>query len=151
MRPRAALALLVLAGAGAALALPGFRLTAIQQFHYDQGNPLWEYDRKVMSCAYCHVKESGGAPWNAFGQALQQQFRADAAAGRKNKFPAVLYDRLKLMQDADGDGYADALEVYARTLPGNPASTPTEPVAELGKAFAAAGGVAQYAPKVKKP
>ena len=99
MRSRAALALLALAGAGAALALPGFRLTAIQQFHYDQGNPLWEYDRKVMSCAYCHVKESGGAPWNAFGQTLQQQFRADAAAGRKNKFPAVLYDRLKLMQD----------------------------------------------------
>lgn len=127
-------------------AMPKFRLQAAQQFHYDQGNPLWEYDRRVMACSYCHVKESGGAPWNSLGQALQAQFRADAAVAGKNKFPQVLYDLLKAGKDSDGDGYADALEVFARTLPGDAASRPEKTVPELEKEFELAGGVAQYAP-----
>ncbi|WP_240738496.1 hypothetical protein [Deinococcus fonticola] len=129
-----------------AFAMPKFRVQAIGQFHYDQGNPLWEYDRRVMACSYCHVKESGGAPWNSFGQALQAQFQVDAAGGQKNRFPQVLYALLKAQQDSDGDGYADALEVFARTLPGDAKSQPQKPVAELEKAFEAAGGVEQYAP-----
>lgn len=150
-RKRQATSLLFLLLAPAALAMPRFRLIAIQQFHYDQGNPLWEYDRRVMGCTYCHVKNSGGAPWNSFGQALQAQFQADAAQVQngkapQNTFPQVLYDRLKAMQDADGDGYADALEVFAHTLPGDPDSKPQKSVAELEKVFEAAGGVAQYAP-----
>ena len=92
-----------------ALAMPKFRLQAIQQFHYDKENPLWEYDRRVMACSYCHVKESGGAPWNSFGQALQAQFQADGMKGQKNKFPQVLHDLLKAGKDSDGDGYTDAL------------------------------------------
>lgn len=134
-----------------ALAMPKFRLAAIQQFHFDQGNPLWEYDRRVMACSYCHVKDSGGAPWNSFGQALQAQFQTDAVTGQKNKFPEVLFNLLKAMQDSDEDGYADALEVFAHTLPGDASSKPEKPVAELEKEFEAAGGVGQYAPvKVKK-
>lgn len=134
-----------------ALALPKFRLAAIGQFHYDQGNPLWEFDRRVMACSYCHVKESGGAPWNSFGQALQAQFRTDAAQGQKNKFPQVLYDLLRAQQDSDGDGYADVLEVFARTLPGEASSKPEKAVAELETEFETAGGVQQFAPsKAKK-
>lgn len=142
---------LLLLLAPTALALPKFRLTAIGQFHYDQGNPLWEFDRRVMACSYCHVRDSGGAPWNGFGQALQAQFRADAAQGQKNKFPQVLYDLLKAQKDSDGDGYADVLEVFARSLPGDANSKPEKSVAELEEEFEAAGGIQQFAPpKVQK-
>lgn len=135
--------------AAPALAMPKFRLAAIQQFHYDAGNPLWEYDKRVMACTYCHVNTSGGAPWNPFGQALQAQFVTDAAAGQKNTFPQVLYDLLKAEKDSDGEGYPDALEVFAHTLPGDATSKPKTPLIELQKEFDKAGGVEQYAPPKK--
>lgn len=140
------LAALVVLSVPAALALPRYRLQAIGQLHYDQGNALWQLDRRVMACTFCHVKDSGGAPWNPFGQALQTAFQADAKAGGRAKFPEVLYAALKVGGDADKDGYPDALEVYARTLPGDPQSVPERAVKELQAAFEAAGGTAQYAP-----
>ncbi|WP_288401785.1 hypothetical protein [uncultured Deinococcus sp.] len=129
-----------------ALALPQYRTAAIRQFHYDEGNPLWEYDRRVMACTFCHVKASGGAPWNPFGEEIRAAFRADAQAGGRAKFPAVLGGVLAAGKDADGDGYSDALEVWARTLPGDPQSRPDRPVAEVQAAFGAAGGTALYLP-----
>ena len=141
----------VLAGVGllalpVAFALPKYRTGAIVQLHYDVGNPLWAYDRTVMSCAFCHVNESGGAPWNPFGEALKAGFRGNPKAN----FGTVLHDVLKANGDADADGYPDVIEVYARTLPGDPESKPDKTLAALEKAFEAAGGVAQYAPKRKK-
>lgn len=150
LRPAHVLAGLTLLFVPVAFAMPRFRLQAIEQFHYDQGNPLWQLDRRVMACTYCHVNTSGGAPWNPFGHALQVQFVADAAAGQRNKFPQVLFDLLRAQRDSDGDGYADALEVFARTLPGDMNSRPEQPLDELEAAFAAAGGIAQYSP-VSKP
>lgn len=144
------LAVLVIASAPVAFAMPRFRLQAIPQLHYDQGNPLWELDRRVMACTFCHVQESGGAPWNPFGRALQAAFLQDAAAGGTARFPDVLSAVLKAGGDADGDGYPDALEVYAHTLPGDPQSVPTTSLPELQAAFDAAGGVAQYAPPKAK-
>ena len=144
------LAALVLLAAPVALALPRYRAQAIGQFHYDQGNPLWELDRRVMACSFCHVNEGGGAPWNPFGEAIRAGFKADAAAGQQGKFPDVLYAVLKADADADGDGYPDALEVFARTLPGDPESRPDTPLTNLQAEFAVAGGVAQYAPKAQK-
>lgn len=141
-----ALALLAFLPPSVALAMPRFRVQAIEQFHYDRENPLWQYDRRVMACSYCHVKEAGGAPWNSFGQALQAQFQADSLKGQKNKFPQVLYDLLRADKDSDGDGFTDALEVFAKTLPGDATSKPEKTVAELQKEFGAAGGVAQFAP-----
>lgn len=129
--------------------MPIFRLQAIQQFHYDVGNDLWQYDRRVMACTYCHVRDQGGAPWNTFGMALKAQFVKDAASGRKNLFPQVLYDLLKSGQDSDGDGYPDALEVFAHTLPGDPVSKPNKSLAAVQREFDAAGGVARYAPAAK--
>jgi hypothetical protein len=129
--------------------MPRYRLQAIPQLHYDAGNPLWTLDRRVMACTYCHVHEGGGAPWNPFGEAIRAGFRADAQAGGKGKFPDVLYATLQAGHDADGDGYPDALEVFARTLPGDPDSRPAPPLAEVQAAFAVAGGTAQYAPKGK--
>ncbi|OLV19388.1 hypothetical protein BOO71_0002920 [Deinococcus marmoris] len=138
---------LVILSLPAALAMPKYRSQAIQQFHYDEGNPLWELDRRVMACTYCHVNVGGGAPWNPFGEAIRAGFRADAEAGQQGKFPDVLYAVLKADGDADGDGYPDALEVFAHTLPGDAESKPATPLADLKAEFAAAGGVAQYAPK----
>ncbi len=123
--------------------MPAFRLQAIQQLHYDVGQPLWQYSAGVMACTFCHVSARGGAPWNAFGQALQQGFRTDPKA----KFGDVLYKVLAANGDADGDGYPDAIEVFARTLPGEASSKPGQPLAELEAGFAAAGGASQYAPK----
>ncbi len=145
-----ALAALVLLAAPVALAMPRYRAQAIQQFHYDEGNPLWELDRRVMACTFCHVNEGGGAPWNPFGEAIRAGFRADAAAGGKGKFPDVLYAVLHAGGDADGDGFPDALEIFAHTLPGDPGSRPDQPLSALQAGFAAAGGAAQYAPKVQK-
>jgi hypothetical protein len=145
-----ALAALVLLAAPVALAMPRYRAQAIEQFHYDEGNPLWELDRRVMACTFCHVNEGGGAPWNPFGEAIRAGFRADATAGGKGKFPDVLYAVLQADGDADGDGFPDALEIFARTLPGDPKSRPDRPLDLLRSEFVAAGGVAQYAPKAPK-
>ncbi|WP_425145997.1 thrombospondin type 3 repeat-containing protein [Deinococcus sp.] len=141
---RWALSLLLLGGTVSAM--PPFRLTAIQQLGYDKLDPLWQYSGKVMSCTFCHVNRQGGAPWNAFGQALQHGFQANP----NDNFSQVLYGVLAANGDSDGDGYPDAIEVFARTLPGDPDSHPSVPLAELERQFQAAGGLAQYVPKSKK-
>ncbi|CAM3897353.1 hypothetical protein [Deinococcus frigens] len=144
------LAALVVLSLPVALAMPKYRAQAIQQFHYDTGNPLWALDRRVMACTFCHVGAGGGAPWNPFGEAIRAGFRADAAAGRQGKFPNVLYAVLQAGGDADGDGYPDALEVFAHTLPGDAGSRPDTPLAGLQTEFAVAGGMEQYAPPAAK-
>lgn len=133
---------LLLAG-GSVFAMPQFRLTAIVQLHYDKLDPLWQYSGKVMGCTFCHVNKGGGAPWNVFGQALQKGFQTSP----KSNFGEVLFTVLSANGDSDGDGYPDAIEVFAHTLPGDPASHPDRPLAELQQEFDAAGGVAMYAPK----
>jgi hypothetical protein len=134
---------LLLTVSGSVYAMPQFRLTAIVQLHYDKLDPLWQYSGKVMSCTFCHVGKQGGAPWNVFGQALQKGFQADP----KSNFAQVLFTVLSANGDSDGDGYPDATEVFAHTLPGDPASHPDRPLAELQQEFDAAGGAAMYAPK----
>ena len=147
-RRAARLALLALFGlglTGVTLAMPQFRMQAVVQLHYDKLDPLWQYSGKVMSCTFCHVNKSGGAPWNVFGQALKAGF----AANPRSNFGTVLYTVLQANGDSDGDGYPDATEVYANTLPGDPQSHPDKPLAELEQQFTAAGGTAMYAPPKK--
>ncbi|MBZ9713327.1 hypothetical protein [Deinococcus multiflagellatus] len=132
-----------------ALALPKYRTQAAPQLHLTEGNALWQLDRRVMPCTYCHVDPAGGPGWNPFGQALQRTFAEAAAAGQHLNFPQALSQLLAANTDADGDSYADALEVFAKTLPGDPQSKPETPVADLAAAFEQAGGVAQYAPLKK--
>lgn len=85
----------------------------------------------------------GGESWNAFGQSLQAEFRAQPKAN----FRVVLGSVLAKNADADADNYSDALEFFARTLPGDPKSKPEKPVPELQQAFEQAGGMKQYTPK----
>ena len=133
--------------APAALALPKYRMQAITQFHLDDGSGLAALDRRVMACSYCHVKETGGAPWNPFGEAIRATFKANAEAGGRAKFPEVLYTLLESGADADGDSYPDALEVWAKTLPGDAASKPSEALEVVQARFEAAGGVGQFKPQ----
>lgn len=142
------IALLVLT-APAALALPKYRLQAITQFHLDDGSGLAALDRRVMSCSYCHVKDSGGAPWNPFGEAIRATFKANAEAGGKAKFPEILSTLLESGGDADGDTYPDALEVWAKTLPGDAESKPSEALETVQAEFEAAGGAGQFRPRGK--
>ena len=145
---RWSLTLLALLGLGSpAAAMPPFRLTAIQQLGYDKLDPLWQYSGKVMSCTFCHVNKQGGAPWNPFGEALRRGFQAAPTSD----FSQVLYTVLAAGGDSDGDGYPDAVEVFAHTLPGDAASHPSVPLAELQVPFEAAGGAAQYAAKENVP
>ena len=127
---------MVLAIAGAAVfqlsavnAFPAYRLQVVQQFKLTDAR---------VGCTYCHVNASGGAPWNPFGQAVQNKLTGDIAA--------TLLEVLSMNQDADGDGYSDALEVFAGTYPGDKGSAPLVRVAALQIAFDKAGGVAQFKP-----
>lgn len=110
-------------------AFPAYRAQIVQQFKL--------VDSKV-GCTYCHVSASGGAPWNPFGQAVQSELTGDIGA--------TLLEVLQANRDADGDGYSDALEVFAGTLPGNKDSAPLVRVDALQLAFDKAGGVAQFKP-----
>lgn len=143
----AALAGLVLLSIPAALALPKYRLQAAQQLGHDRDDPLWQLSGKVMPCVTCHSRPQGGQGWNAFGESLRAGFRRHPNA----KFADVLYGVLQAKADADGDTYPDALEFYARTLPGDPNSTPSQPLPALQAAFERAGGVTQYAPRKDAP
>jgi hypothetical protein len=93
------------------------------------------------SCQLCHVNARGGAPWNPFGLAIGK-FRA-------KRFPIdkAVFEALKLEADVDKDGFTDALEVFAGTMPGDANSKPLDTLEALKSKFDAAGGVNQYAPK----
>nr|WP_246363475.1 hypothetical protein [Deinococcus budaensis] len=143
----ALLAGLVLLSAPAALGLPKYRTQAAQQLGHDKDDPLWQLSGKVMPCVTCHTRPQGGQGWNAFGERLRAGFREQPTA----KFGAVLFAVLEEGADADGDGFPDALEFYARTLPGDPKSRPAQALALLQAEFGKAGGLNQYRPKAGPP
>lgn len=127
---------------GTALARPPYRNQAIKQLNFT-GSPL---ESSTMSCSYCHMSDYGGAPWNPFGNALRSTLKADS----KRNFSQALYTLLGNLKDSDKDGYEDALEVYAHTLPGDAKSVPNSKHDVLWAAFVKAGGTNLYAPAVRK-
>lgn len=143
----AVLAGLVALFAPAALGLPKYRLLAAQQLGHTRDDPLWEYSGRVMPCVTCHTRPGGGQGWNSFGESLRAGFREQPG----KKFGDVLYAVLDKQADADGDRYPDALEFYARTLPGDAKSQPLKAVKELQAEFEGAGGMDQYQPKKPPP
>jgi hypothetical protein len=93
------------------------------------------------SCQLCHMNARGGAPWNPFGLAIGK-FRA-----KRMPIDQAVFEALKLEADVDKDGFTDALEVFAGTMPGDANSKPTETLELLKTKFEVARGVTQYAPK----
>ncbi len=113
-----------------ALARPPYRAQAVTQ--------LSLVGDKV-GCTYCHVNAGGGAPWNPFGEAVKSNLKTNIAD--------ALYTTLAAMKDSDGDGYADVLEAFAGTLPGDPNSRPLVTAEFLTKALEKSGGADIYKPK----
>ena len=72
-------------------------------------------------------------------ETLRQRFNAALEAG----------GTVKLDADVDTDGVPDALEVFAGTLPGDPASKPSEGLEALRERFEKAGGIRLYAPRTR--
>lgn len=128
------LMLLVLV-ASVGVARPPYRLQAIQQF----GLVADKDSNRTVTCQYCHVNAGGGAPWNDFGNNVRSNF--------KGNISEALYEALKAMKDSDGDGYADVLEVFAGTWPGNPDSKPLATPEALMERLQKAGGLDIFKPK----
>jgi hypothetical protein len=142
-------------GLGAAVLLAGagnakntYRLAAVAQYKLE---PDREDGTRVVACTYCHINSTGAAPWNPFGLNLRETFRRESTSlPSDQRIKNALYKVLVKKLDSDSDGYPDALEVYAGTLPGNSLSSPTRDVDELEKAFTDSGGYAQFkAPESK--
>ena len=111
-------------------AFPAYRAMAVKQLHL--------VDKRVM-CTYCHVNATGGDPWNPFGQEVQDALTEN--------FPQTLYEVLKAKNDADQDGYFDALEVFAGSLPGDKKTMPLVDAQTLETYFEKAGGFDLYKPQ----
>ncbi len=111
-------------------AFPAYRAMAVKQLHL--------VDERVK-CTYCHVNATGGDPWNPFGQEVQDALTEN--------FPQTLYEVLKEKNDADGDGYFDALEVFAGSLPGDKKTMPLVDAKTLQQYFEKAGGFELYKPQ----
>lgn len=118
-----------------AIARPGYRTTLIAQYDL----PADKDGVRTIGCNYCHVSPNGGTPWNDFGNALRANF--------KGNIGDALYETLKAMKDSDGDGYADVLEVFAKTSPSDKASKPSATVDALKADLDKAGGVDKFKPK----
>jgi hypothetical protein len=99
--------------------------------------------KQSVGCQYCHTAAFGGGSWNTFGNAVRTAYLGDA----QRNISQALYLTLKANKDSDGDKYPDALEVFAKTMPGDATSKPSKSVAVLQKEFKAKGGVDQYKPK----
>jgi hypothetical protein len=91
-------------------------------------------------CTLCHVKTTGGNPWNPFGESVKANF---FGAANKN-IAEALYLTMLANKDSDGDGYGDALEIIAHTLPGDAASKPTDRVDTLAAEYKAWGGAKYF-------
>jgi hypothetical protein len=96
-------------------------------------------------CKFCHSTAFGGGTWNKFGIALKTQWEGAA----NKKIQDALYLVLKENQDSDSDGYSDALEVVAKTLPGDAKSKPSATVTDLEAQLKKLGGVEAFKPAVK--
>jgi hypothetical protein len=120
-----------------------YRLAAIVQYKLESDR---EDGTRAVGCTYCHINSTGASPWNPFGANLRDAFRKETKTSDSTdkRIKEALFEVLRKRLDSDGDGYFDALEVYAGTLPGNKLNLPSRDAAELEKNFVASGGFAQF-------
>ncbi len=97
-------------------------------------------------CKFCHTTAFGGQGWNKFGSALKTQWEGAA----DKKIQEALYLVLKENKDSDADGFSDALEIVAKTLPGDAKSKPSTTAAELETQLKKLGGIEAFKPTVIK-
>jgi hypothetical protein len=118
-----------------ALAFPTYRLEAIKLLKLEPDKPD---GTRVVGCTFCHVNPEGGAPWNPFGIRVQAALTGDIRQ--------AIFVVLSEMRDSDVDGYEDALEVFAKTMPGDPKSVPQDKRDMIKERFDKSGGLEQYRP-----
>lgn len=120
-----------------------YRLAAVVQYKLE---PDREDGTKGVACTFCHVNSTGASPWNPFGTNLRNTFRneTDKITSSDSRIKEALYKVLAKKLDSDGDGYYDAIEIYAGTLPGNKVNSPTRSVKDLEAAFVKSGGIDQF-------
>jgi hypothetical protein len=97
-------------------------------------------------CKFCHTTAFGGQGWNKFGTALKTQWEGAA----ERKIQDALYLVLKENKDSDGDGFNDALEIVAKTLPGDAKSKPNATASDLEAQLKKLGGIEAFKPAVVK-
>lgn len=68
-------------------------------------------DTKMAECQICHVSDSGGEPWNAYGWSIRQGINDDGLA----TLAAITAVE---MLDADGNGISNIDEINANAAPG---------------------------------
>ncbi len=123
-----------------ASARSSYSTLAFSQYQLEKDAPVTK-----SGCKFCHSSAFGGESWNKFGTALKTQW--EGAANRK--IQDALYLVLKENKDSDGDGYSDALEIVAKTLPGDAKSKPSVTVVELETQLKKLGGVDAFKPALK--
>ena len=135
LRLLAAVALGVAGVATVARARPVYHPQLLEQFQLED-----DLVARRASCAYCHASAERVEGLNPFGRAVLVAL----AGGGEERLGEALHRTLRAGRDADGDGYRDALEVVARTLPGDPRSRPVQSRAALEKRLRALGGPAYF-------
>jgi hypothetical protein len=137
----------LLYGLAVVAALAATPLVLARPAYFRQALPLFHLaevaDFQKGGCTLCHVKTTGGNPWNPFGESVKANF---FGAANKNIAEAI-YLTMLANKDSDGDGYGDALEIIAHTFPGNPASKPSTPVDTLAAEYKAWGGAKYFRAK----
>jgi hypothetical protein len=151
MRPRPtsvflAIALGVGLLAGTSQARPPYRQQLIVQYRL---TPDRADGTRVVTCQFCHKNSTGAQPWNPFGDNVRGEYvKIDPLkdpSRRNETIKTALYEVLENKKDSDGDGWYDALEVFAGTLPGNKDSKPPEgSFPKLQADFEKAGGIKSF-------
>jgi hypothetical protein len=132
-----------IATVGAAQAKPAYLLQMLKQYRLENTSSNVVGD---VACTYCHIKTTGGYPWNPFGLKVRRAYReeTDVTKSPESRIKVALYAALLKRVDSDQDGWYDALEVFANTLPGNKNSFSKGKVADLEAKFVKAGGVQRF-------
>jgi hypothetical protein len=94
--------------------------------------------KKLNDCRTCHLPGKGGSiveetekPHNAFGARLAAVKKALKRAGKSTDIPARL--EAIALEDSDGDGVANLIEILSGHFPGDPKDTPTPAEIETAK------------------
>ncbi len=107
-----------------------FMSVAAQVLHFENilGTTL-----ERAGCVLCHVKPSGGAPWNTFG------YTVGFWRGKKQDINSALYSALRYGGDSDYDGIPNTFERMAGTNSSDRDSKPQAKLDVLKKDYDARG------------
>ncbi len=119
-----------------AAALPEYLAAAKTAYNFKPGGVV-----DTKSCSLCHNGATNRNSLNLYGKEVQSALKSTSD---QKITPAVLH--LLDDKDSDGDGWSNAAEFHADTLPGDPASKPSGTPPAIGKPSAAIPGANEVNP-----